>query len=54
MRRPCGDWPIVGRGPLPFVAWRGRGRYITSRTQENKRTREHARVRVSDTVWGIG
>ena len=52
VRRPCGDWPIVGRGPLPFVAWRGRGRDITSRTQENKRTREHARVRV-DTVWGV-
>ena len=52
MRRPCGDWPIVGRGPLPFVAWRGRGRDHKLNTVENKRTRARARVRV-DTAWGI-
>ena len=48
VKRPCSAWPIVGRGPLPFVAWRGRGRDHAK--NKSTRARAHARVCV-DTVW---
>ena len=44
MKRPCSAWPIVGRGPLPFVAWRGRGRDHTKK-QKHESTRARARAR---------